>query len=150
MRIGPAQQCLGTNDSARIQVDDRLVIQHEFVVLQGAPHFVFQLHLLLSLLVHVFDEHLVPVASEALGAVHRHVGFAYQCLCIPAMLGIEGDSDAGGDVKFAPFGSYGQGDGAEHLLGDLEQVHVGVYVGQAHDEFIAADAGDRVAFAQTL
>ena len=89
---------------------------------------------------------LVVVAAELLGGVHRGVGVAHQRLGVVAVLGVQRDAEAGGDVEPLAFDHAGLGDGGEELLRHRLGV-LGLADLEQHGELVAAEAAHQVAVA---
>ena len=77
----------------------RLVVQLELAVLEGAPQGVLEREALLGRHVHVLGEELEVGAARVLGEVHRGIGIAHERLGVRAVGRIEADADRAGHVQ---------------------------------------------------
>ena len=143
-RVIPADQNLAAGHGPADEVDLRLVMQHELVLLHGAAQVVFDHHALDGAGIHVALEELVIVASQFLGVVHRRIGVLHHRLHGAAVVGIDADADAEADMDFVPVDEMRRGDGNKQLFGDMGRILRLLDVGQQDDELVAAVAADRV------
>ena len=137
VRVDPADQRFDARDLARIQLDHRLVVQDELVVLERALQVGLQLQAPQRGVVHLRLEDLVATLALLLRHVHRDVRVAHECLgrvlaALPGALG-HGDADARAD---------------EHLLAlqgerDLEHLHDPIGDVRRLDPFAAVLQKDR-------
>ena len=88
----PAHERLDAGDGARLQLDHRLVVQDELVVLQCSLQVRLQLEPLERRVVHRRLEHLIAALAALLGHVHRHVRVPEQLL--GALLRLRGPPSA--------------------------------------------------------
>ena len=80
LRMTPADERLGADDRAGLQIHLRLVVQHELLPLEGAAQAALERLPLDGADVHVRLEELIVVAPAVLGVVHRGVRILDQCL----------------------------------------------------------------------
>ena len=140
----PADERLGADDGAGLQVHLRLVEQLEFPLVDRAVQAGFDrlpfdgAHIQLGL------EELVAVPPLVLGMVQRHVGTLQQRLRILAVVGVDADADADGDVELV----IGERERPREGCDDLLRAHgrvLGVLQLRQHDhEFVPALPADRV------
>ncbi len=97
----PADERLDTDDRATGEVDDRLVLEEELLLLDGAPEVGLELEPLHRLELHPGLEQLAPVLAATLGEVHRDVGVADDLIRLPTVV-LDGDSDARRDECLPP------------------------------------------------
>ena len=76
----PPHERFDTGDRASLEDDDRLVVEHELLLLDRAAQIGLQLDPLQRHRVHLRRESLVPSLAARLGHVHRHVGVAQQII----------------------------------------------------------------------
>ena len=88
----PANQCLDANDQPAAEIDQRLVVKHEFVLIQCPAQVAFHQQALERRLVHFGRVKLESIAPKFLGLVHRHIGIPEQGIDIPAILRENADS----------------------------------------------------------
>src|ERR1700693_5442782 len=91
----PAQEGFGASDLAGPQVDQRLGVEKQFVVVQRLAEAAFEREALESFGVHGRGVELVVIPSLILGAVHRRVRVAQERLRVHSVARIQGDADRG-------------------------------------------------------
>ena len=96
----PAQQRLGADDRAIVQVDLRLIEDHQFVALERAPQLALEHQPLDRGGVHLRRIEREAVAAVLLGVVHRGVGVADQVDDVLGVVRAERDADAGRQEHF--------------------------------------------------
>ncbi|MNG96512.1 hypothetical protein D3C79_555820 [compost metagenome] len=140
----PAQQGFDRDDTQVAQAIARLVVQDEFLILQGAAQVVLQLSAVLDLLVHFGGKVAPGVLAIGLGLVQTDVGAADQLTGIVALAASLGDANAGADAQLLA----GEFDG---LLQQVDQACAEavyfaavVHAVQHQDEFVISQAGDQV------
>ena len=79
------------------QIHQRLVVQLELAVGEGAPQIELHVAAPLRLAVHLALEEVVHAAAVGLGPIQRHVGVAHQLFRRRAVAGRQRDADAGAD-----------------------------------------------------
>ena len=97
--MSPAKQGFRPGDLSRSQIDLRLIVQRELLPFQSASQAFLDRLPLHGAHVHRGREKLIALAPMFLGLVHRGIGILDQRLRIQAVIGIDADADAGGDVK---------------------------------------------------
>src|SRR4029078_13129102 len=93
----PADECFAAGDLARLDVDDRLVMQLEFAICDGLAQSHCNLVPALQPFVHTFYEETECAAAERLCAVERHVRVLHQLLDVNAVGRSHRNSDARSD-----------------------------------------------------
>ena len=128
-----------------------LVIQHEFALGQGAADSLQAFVMAADAAVLLGVEDVVTVLARQLGLIHGLVGLAQQLIRIDVFrLRIEGDAETGRDLEYEVANLHRLGSGGEQAG---EHRRTGFDVGQIEqhgDELVAAQAGEGVAFAQSL
>ncbi len=139
----PAHQRLDSAHRARLDFDDRLIVQEELVALQGVCQVRAELEALEHLLPHARPVDLPTALAVVLGGVHGDVGVAQQALDRVVRIA-EGDADRRPGVG-GHTGSEGDrlGKLGQQPIGDLER-GVGRLALDEHGELVAAQSGDRV------
>ena len=139
----PADQRLEAADLAARDLDDRLVIQLEFVGDERLAQVELQAPALLHLRVHFRLEEVVGAAAFRLGAIERHVGVAQELVGLVAVGRRHGDADAGADDHLMAVDFERLGERLDEFGGKL--AGVGRPGAALHDgEFVAAKAGHRI------
>jgi hypothetical protein len=92
----------------------------------------------------------MAIAALSLGQVHGVVCGPQQCICVPAILGIEADADADGDIHSVSRHGEGPGKSALDDQGDCVDLSDLVNRFQDDHELVAADTGDCVALTHVL
>jgi len=92
---------------------------------------------------HVVRVELVVVLAQFLGPVHGHVGIAQQGVRILAVVGEDGDADAGGDEQFMAVDMERLGQGLQQFLGHGSDAVLVVHIVEQDGELVAAEAGSR-------
>ncbi|MNP06817.1 hypothetical protein D3C76_988170 [compost metagenome] len=113
-----AQQRLGTDHPAAAGVVLGLIVQDQFLPLQGMAQRLLQQKLLVGIGIHGAVEAVVAVAPSLLGVVHGGIGVEGQLVQAGAILGIDGDADAGGDVQAVMLPEVGLGQGCQQTFGE--------------------------------
>ena len=111
LRVVPANQRLRAGDLSGIQVDFGLIVHGQFAAIQSAAQTFFNGLALDGPDVHGRFEKLIVLPAVFLGLVHRRVGILDQGLGIEAIVGIDAEADAGGDVQVVLIDGMGFGDG---------------------------------------
>ena len=147
VRPRPADQRLGPGHPTVVEVDDRLVVDHQLLALdralQGGLHVVAVAHRAQ----HGGLEHLVGALAAALGGVHGDVGVAQQLGLVEGEALVDGDPDAGPDGDLPADQRERRPEGGDHPVGEQAGGgQVGV-LGQ-DGELVAAEPADGVVLAQ--
>ena len=144
----PPHQRLHRVHPLRVQVEDRLEVQHQLVGLHGTAQSGFQRQLLERTRVHGACVELERVAPLRLRAVHRDIGVLEQRLGVRPVIGIEADPQARGHEQLAAAHHHRALHRLAHLARDRDRVlHVVDLRGEQH-ELVAADARQRVVLAK--
>ena len=118
LRVLPAQQGLGSDHLAATGTVFGLVVQGQLPPLQGVLQLLVQQELLVGVGVHGAVEVVVVVAPLLLGVIHGGIGVEGQLVQAGAILGIDGNADAGGDVQAVVLPLIGLGQGGQQPLGE--------------------------------
>jgi hypothetical protein len=130
-----------------VQVDDRLVVDHQLAALDGSLQGGRDVVAVADRPQHRALEHLVGALAAALGRVHGDVGVAQELGLVEGVALVEGDADAGPDGDLAADQWEGRGQGGDDPLGEeAGGGQVGV-LGQDR-ELVPAQAADGVVLAQ--
>ena len=139
----PAHQRLGGHDRTGLEVDDRLIVDHQLVALEGLPKSVEDVEPVDGSILHGQIEEGAAVLAALLDPVHREVRAPQELLGVERVLR-HGDPDARGhhDLFAAqaerrieqPADALGRGQGVVEAADALEQ----------HRELVTAEAGDGV------
>ncbi len=97
--MGPAQQRFSAGNLTDRQIDFGLIVQREFVAFQSATQTFFDGLPRDRALVHGRLEKFIAVMPVLFSLIHGEIGIFYQCFGVPAIVGIDADADAGGDVQ---------------------------------------------------
>jgi hypothetical protein len=147
VRPRPAHQGLGAGDATGVQVDDRLVVDHQLPALdrtlQGGVHVVAVAHRAQ----HGALEHLVDALAAALGDVHGDVGVAQQLGLVDGLALVEGDADAGADGDLPADQGERRAQGGQDPLGEHPR-RLEIRVLGQDGELVAAQPADGVVLAQ--
>ena len=139
----PADERLGGHDAAGIDVDDRLIVQHELVVGDAPFQICFQLLALDERLVHRRHEYLVGVLAAGLGHVHGDVGVAEQILDRRVVVG-DRHSCAGAGHHLAVVDHHRRPHRAGDPLHDAAGVDLVDVAPEQHRELVTAEPGGEV------
>src|SRR5579872_3984389 len=99
-RMRPAHERLGTDDRARVELHDRLVVELEFLFLERALKLHPELQTVEHALVHTRLEALRVALSGALGHIHGGVGVSQEVVHRDGAVAV-GDPDRGVDSELA-------------------------------------------------
>ena len=144
LRVTPAQQGLGADQSTRRDVPQRLVDDGQLPVGRREPEVVLDLRALGQLGEHPGLETHPGAGRTALRLVHGEVGLAEEGVGVADPRGADGEADAGADVRGAVRQWDRLGDERGDPLGDLHRDLLDVRTGQQHGELVTTEAGDRV------
>ena len=131
-------------------VDLRLIVEFELLVCDRAPQIELQQTSLLNARVHRQFEEAIGVAALRFGPVHRHVGVLQQGIHVLPVAGADRDADADPDIGLASVQIERLGDRLDKAPRQAAGLLRLLQVSLQHDEFIAAEAGERVGLAQAL
>ena len=115
----PSNQRLETRNLAGRHIDLRLVVQTEFVALEGVAQTRLQRHSALDLGVHLRSVDLEIIPALVLCAVHRHVSVLQQRIGIASVRRVETQADAAGDMNVSAIDNILADDRAQSALHDL-------------------------------
>src|SRR5688500_17499557 len=96
----PTNEGLSSDNPTAVNIYFRLVVQHEFLMLQRKAQAGFDGLTLDSPLAHFRLEEFVIVATAFFGMVHRAIRTLEQYFRILPIVGINADANAHRDVKF--------------------------------------------------
>src|SRR4029079_9575439 len=85
-----------------LEVEERLVMELELALVDRDPEVGFELAALLRPLVQALLEEGVSAAPGFLGAIQSEVRVAQQCVPVRAVVGRDGDADAGRRDELIP------------------------------------------------
>ena len=148
MLVRPAHQRLEAGDAATLEIDQRLVIGLQHVVLDGVAQIDLDAAAALRARVHFRFKEAERPEPFALGARQRHVGILEQLLGVVAVAGRNRDADAGAAdnaVSVEQIRLADRSDQAARQHGDLFRPRD---AGLHHGKFIGAETRDGVFFPQ--
>src|SRR6185437_8373171 len=122
LRMMPTQQRFQSAHDSAGQIDFGLVVQHEFIAFERAPHAYVQLQSLLCPFLHPRQVEAERIAALLLGALHRRIRVLQKLLGIVAIAGVDGDADVRGNVGLASAEIESRREGVDHLLSDWSGV----------------------------
>lgn len=122
----------------------------ELAALQPPAKVGLHRHAAGQVLVQARVEEAEVVAALILGAIHGDVGMLDQGLMRDAVIGVDGDADAGRDVELVAAEMERGLQRRQDLFGDVGGVVARADVWQEQQELIAADARQGVALAQAM
>ncbi len=149
VRMVEAQQRLGAGHLAGLEVDLRLVLQEQLATLQAGAQRGLDLQVAHRQRLHLAGIEAETAAVVALGAVHCTVGLLQQFVKALGVTRIQRDADRRGDGHLELLDSCR----LPHHVQQLLRHHGGavrIGVGQHHDEFVAAEARQRVVIAHRV
>ena len=144
----PAYQRFHADDAPAAQVDLRLVVQIQFLVLQGTAQVRLHAQAALGAQFHFGLEHGIAVLALVLGVVHGRVGIARQGGHVLRIEWIQAHADAGADIQLVAFQRERRGQHGKDLARHAGHFRSVVGRFDDDDEFVAADAADDVGGAQ--
>jgi hypothetical protein len=145
--VTPAQKGLGAHHAPGPGLHDGLVLEGELAQADRLAQAALEGQPLLGLRVHVRLVEVEGVAALLLGAVHRDVRALEQRLHVGAVLRVEGDAGAGGDVELAPVEMEGLPQHLAQLAGHDHRVLGVADRLQQHGELVSPQPGQGVALA---
>ena len=138
-------KCLGTDNCAGFKIHFRLVMQHEFVLLQCVIQRLLHGLPLNRTDIHFEMKYLVIVTSHFLGLTHRNVGIHYNGFDILAVIGADADADADCDAQLMATDKMWSRHGFDYLICDKDSVLNILDFGQQHHKLAPPPlAKDRV------
>jgi hypothetical protein len=101
LRMMPAQERFEAADLIRGDIHQRLIVEFELAIGEGAAQVELHVPALLCFAVHLTLEEPVEATAIRLGAIKRHVGVTHQFLAGIAIVGRQRDANAGAHDEFA-------------------------------------------------
>lgn len=147
--MAPADERLGASDRARLQVYDRLVMQHQLLSLESMPQTALEGLPLKRAPVHVRLEKLIVVTTQCLGVIHREIRMLHQRLCIRPIIGIDDDADARGDMQIVPVDLVRGAQRQQNFFCAAGRISGVRHVAKQNHKFIASLAADGIRVAHT-
>src|ERR1700690_4215861 len=98
----PPYQCLRAADAPRTDVDLRLIVDFELAPRQRTAQLVLEREPVDAVFIHLVREELIVVPAGALRPVHRDVGVLEQRGAVLAVVGIDREADAAGQMAVLP------------------------------------------------
>ena len=117
------------------------------MLFQGTAQQVGELDAVQQLFAEFRPVQRVLITPFTLGHVHRGIGVTQQLASLVAMLGSQGDADAGRGRKHVAGQLHRFVERLDQLVGDQHHLVVAVQL-QQHDEFVAAPARHQISLAQ--
>ena len=145
--MGPAGQGLDAAQAAALEVDLRLVVELQQLLLQRLAQGDLEGPAFLGLAVQLLAEEAELAASVALGLVHGEIGVVQQGFHVLAVVRELADADAGRGREGRPGDLAGRRQLLLDALDGLGRLP-GVAVGEDHDELVAGQPADDVGGAQ--
>ena len=140
----PAHQRLGAHHARRAHIDLGLVMQHQFVALDGLVQGAFEFELFAPATRQLRAVDGRRIAPGRLGRVHRDVGIAQQIGDVFAVVREQRDAHAGGDKALLAGDEDRLAQGVQDALRDALGVAQIDDLGQQRHELIAAQAAHRL------
>ncbi len=149
--MAPARQRLQPEQLARLDVENRLIVDFDLAARDGLAQVGFELAPRIGVCGHPFVEEAVAVAALGFGPVEREIGLIHQGVGIDAGLAGHGDADAGADAHHRAVEVIGGRDQRDYALGELDGGSALVRLAGLDDrEFVAAETRDEIGRAQRL
>ena len=141
----PADQRLEAADFTRRGIDERLVVQLEFVPLDRIAQIELELVACARLFRHHVFEQPPGIAAFGLGLIEREIGALDELFRLLAVLRREHDADAGFDDGPVAVEIVGLADEAEQPVRQCDRTRARIAVHRLqHREFVAAQPRDHV------
>ena len=150
IRRAPAQQGLHPHHPAAGQIQLGLVVEHQFLPLQGLVQALLQGQAFQGADVHGLGEEAVGVAAALLGMHQGRVGLFQQGVEIAAVVRGQADADAAGDAQGVAVHLEGSGQGGQHRFGSPGDPGQILGLGQDDEEFVAPLPAQGAAFPQDV
>jgi len=150
LRILPADQRFRAGNGARRQIEFRLIKKMKFTLRQSTLQPPFDKQPFACAGIHVGPEKLVIVAAIHLGVIHRDIGAFHHGIHITAIIGINADTNAQGNVKLMVLDLVRQGKCCNQFLGDMGGILRLFNFRQQDHEFVTALPADRVRCADAI
>src|SRR5690606_34581328 len=147
--VVPPEERLRADESARRELDARLITQLEPILFERKTKTVLDLQALDRSGVHLLGVVRIRRLPLLLRVVHRRIGVADQLVARLTVVGIRRDADARRDDEVALLGRYRPLEMLENAVRDHARREAVARLGQQHDELVAAEArqhgiGDRL------
>jgi hypothetical protein len=143
----PAQQRLHARHVVTFDIDDRLIVNVELLLLDGGTQARFDGDALLQLAVHAGAEELKVISAAILRLIHGGVGVAQQLADIRAIAWIQADTDTHRGDERAAIHDHGRAERFVDPTGSFVDVVRALHVLEHDDELVAAHAHDDVLIA---
>ena len=144
--MAPTGEGLDADDASGRGLDQWLILEKELFRPDGVAQVVAQADAGAYLGVHRIGEEAIGAPSLGLGAIERHVGTGQQGLGVGGVGPIDGDTDAGAAPDLVAADDVGLAQAGEQPIGEQAGVGRILDVGLHDGEFVAAEAGHRIAF----
>ena len=140
----PADQRLDTHDGTGLEIDLRLIVEHELAPRDRLAQVGLDGLALDRVGVHLGPEKLVVVASRVFRLIHGEIGVAQQSFGIRSIARKRGDADARGDAQVVSGDAMRRVERDDDLL-RAERRIVRVHdVGEQHEELVSALTAHRI------
>lgn len=146
--VGPAGEGFEANDGVGGEVEFRLVVDANLVVLDGVAEVAFEHEAFASGAAEAVAELDDAIFAVALGGEHGAVGLAEKLSAFFAVIGEEADADAGGHANLVAFDFEGLFEDFKGALGGAVGIGAGEDVVEDEGELVAAEAGEGVGLAE--
>ena len=150
--VDPPDQGFDPGDLAALELDHRLVVEAELLVLERALQVGLEFQALQRGVVHRGLEHLIAALALLLRHVHRDVGVAQQLLGVGHLgaLGGDRDADRGPDEDLLAFQAEGRFERLHHAVGDVDGLDAVAPVLEQDRELVPTQPGGGVGGAQAF
>ena len=145
-RMAPADERLDALDFTGVQVQLRLVEEHEFIVGQGLAQILVQLKAHDLTLLHALGIELVGISALFLGAVEGNVCISQQCIRVQAALWVYRNTHSGGNAVGLALNLEGLIKALFDLTQQVDDVINVVHLLLTEHELIAPGVGHQQAF----
>ncbi len=143
-RVLPPQQRLHSEHVVGLDIDDRLIVNVELVVLHGHAQARLDRHPLLQLAVHRGVEELIVVTPAVLGLIHGRVRVPEQLAHVVAVAREHADANAHRGYQRTAVYDYGVGESFVDAAGGVEHLLRRLHVLEHDDELVTAHSHDHV------
>jgi hypothetical protein len=144
-RVLPSHEGFDSDDAARGERHDRLVVKAQLLALEGAAQVGLEVEAVHRTDAHRLVEDLVPRASPGLRPVHGGIRVAQDVFGAFVRLASHRDPDARREENLLPIDRERLGELLLDALGDLERVRVSGDVVEEHRELVTSGPRERVA-----
>ena len=149
-RVTPADRRFGAAHPVSREIDLRLIVQHQFTPLRGAPQPSFERHSLADFAIDPRAKKAIVASAFGLGGVQRGAGILEQVFGAGGVLRVEAHADAHRDMPFAIAGAERPSQVRENALGNLASESRSLDRRQQHEKQIAGHPRDGVDVAGCL